>query len=194
MFPDSGFNATEVYEECLRYGVAHKRPGKVPLWVGWLPMKGIPRDGWTDKETGVMLPYYLRGIDPRLGDNSGRGGGIELKLLEFSTESTKDILHRLRGGRAGVTWAVSTEMASDEYWHHMDAEKKDSVYSPKTGRVIHVWRPRSQKWPNHLFDCEVMQVAAAIFYGRLKLTNEKKNEDGTDGKPTDSKGTCSAPA
>jgi len=171
-FPDSGFNATEVYGECLRHGVPRGRPGKVPLWIGWLPMKGIAKDGWPEKESKISVPFYLRGIDPRIGDTTGRGGGIELKLLEFATESTKDILHRLRGGHTGVKWAVSDEMADEEYWRHMDAEKKESVYSARTGKVMHIWRPRSKKWPNHLFDCEVMQVAAAIFHQRMKLTAE----------------------
>jgi hypothetical protein len=83
-------------------------------------------------------------------------------------------------------------MATDEYWHHMDAEKKDQVYSRKTGRVTHKWRPRTQKWPNHIFDCEVMQVVAAIFFDRLKLTSdasEEKNDANPDGKTTDTEGT-----
>lgn len=167
---DSGFDAPAVYSECLRYGRFHRRDGRVPLWLGWMPSKGMPRRGWRNTKTGLDEPFFLRGIDPRVGDNAGRQGTLELKLLEFSTDTTKDILDRLRRGKVATRWEVADKVATAEYWRHLDCEQKVARLSSATGRTTWTWLPRSSKWPNHLGDCEVMQVAAAIFHGKLRMT------------------------
>lgn len=174
---DSGFDATTVYAECLRYGKLMARPGLVPLWVGWMPAKGIPRNGWRNPKTNTEMPFFLRGIDPRVGDNNGVRRSLELKLLEFATDTTKDILDRLRRGKTPLRWEVAQEVASQEYWRHLDCEVKTRKFSKETGKVTYTWLPRSQRWPNHLADCEVMQVAAAIFYRRINIHAAPKNED-----------------
>jgi phage terminase large subunit GpA-like protein len=167
---DSGYDAPTVYSECLRWGRFFPRTGRVPLWVGWMPAKGMPRKGWRNPKTGVEDPFFLRGIDPRVGDNAGRQGKLELKLLEFGTDVTKDILERLRKGKTATRWEVADNVASPEYWRHLDCEQKVARMSSATGRTTWTWLPRSSKWPNHLADCEVMQVAAAIFHNRIRIT------------------------
>ena len=167
---DSGYDAPSVYSECLRWGRFFPRTGRVPLWVGWMPAKGMPRKGWRNPKTGVEDPFFLRGIDPRVGDNAGRQGKLELKLLEFGTDVTKDILERLRKGKTATRWEVADNVASPEYWRHLDCEQKVARMSSATGRTTWTWLPRSSKWPNHLADCEVMQVAAAIFHNRIRIT------------------------
>jgi phage terminase large subunit GpA-like protein len=173
---DSGYDAPSVYAECLRWGRFFPRSARVPLWVGWMPSKGMPRKGWRNSKTGVDEPFFLRGIDPRVGDNAGRQGRLELKLLEFGTDVTKDILERLRKGKTGTRWEVADNVASPEYWRHLDCEQKVARLSSATGRTTWTWLPRSSKWPNHLADCEVMQVAAAIFHNRLRI-NSASNAD-----------------
>jgi phage terminase large subunit GpA-like protein len=167
---DSGYDAPSVYSECLRWGRFFPRTGRVPLWVGWMPAKGMPRKGWRNPKTGVEDPFFLRGIDPRVGDNAGRQGKLEMKLLEFGTDVTKDILERLRKGKTATRWEVADNVASPEYWRHLDCEQKVARMSSATGRTTWTWLPRSSKWPNHLADCEVMQVAAAIFHNRIRIT------------------------
>lgn len=166
---DSGYDAPSVYAECLRWGRFVARTGRVPLWVGWMPSKGMPRKGWRNPKTGVDEPFFLRGIDPRVGDNAGGQGRLELKLLEFGTDITKDVLERLRKGKVGTRWEVAEKVATPEYWRHLDCEQKVARLSSATGRTTWTWLPRSSKWPNHLADCEVMQVAAAIFFNRLRM-------------------------
>lgn len=177
VFIDSGYNATDVYAECLRWGKLEPRRGRVPLWLGWMPTKGQDRRGWRNPKTGTELPWFLRGRDPSIGDNTGKQGKLELKLLEFATDTTKDILDRLRRGKASTSWAVSDTMACEEYWRHMDGEQKKAMFSSSTGRTTWKWLPRSKRWPNHLFDCEVIQIAAAIFYGRLRMTGPGADEE-----------------
>lgn len=166
---DSGYDAPTVYAECLRYGRFIARTGRVPLFVGWMPSKGMPRRGWRNSKTGLDEPFYLRGIDPRVGDNAGGQNRLELKLLEFGTDTTKDILERLRKGKTGTRWEVSEKVAGPEYWRHLDCENKVPRLSSATGRTTWTWLPRSSKWPNHMADCEVLQIAAAIFHNRLKI-------------------------
>jgi phage terminase large subunit GpA-like protein len=183
---DSGYDAPAVYAECLRWGRYAPRAGKVPLFVGWIPAKGMPRKGWRNPATGLEEPFFLRGIDPRVGDNAGRQGRLELKLLEFATDSTKDILDRLRRGQAGIRWEVADNVAGPEYWRHLDCEHKVARLSSATGRTTWTWLPRSSRWPNHMADCEVMSVAAAIFHRRLALGPKHEGNDATQSKrPSD---------
>lgn len=167
---DSGYDAPNVYAECLRYGQFVPRDRKVPLWRGWTPAKGYQRRGWRNPKTGVDEPFELKGIDPRIGDNRGGQGHLELKLLNFATDTTKDILERLRKGQTSTRWEVCEKAANADYWRHLDCEHKVARLSSSTGRTTWTWLPRSSKWPNHMADCEVMQIAAAIFHNRLKIT------------------------
>lgn len=174
---DSGYDAPAVYSECLRWGRYVSRTGKLPLFVGWIPAKGMPRKGWRNPQTGLEEPFFLRGIDPRVGDNQGRQSRLELKLLEFATDTTKDILDRLRRGQAGLRWEVAEKVATPDYWRHLDCEHKVARLSSATGRTTWTWLPRSSRWPNHMADCEVMSVAAAIFHKRLPLAPTQAKQD-----------------
>ncbi len=164
---DSGYDAAAVYTECLRWGKFIARHGKIPLFVGWIPSKGQPRRGWRDPKNQVEVPFFLRGIDPRVG--SASGGRLELKLLEFSTDTTKDILDRIRRGHVAQRWEVGDKVATPEYWRHLDAEQKVARLSQTSGRTTYTWLPRNAKWPNHLFDAETLQVAMALFFNRLRI-------------------------
>jgi hypothetical protein len=133
-----------------------------------MPAKGMPgRKRWPDLKTRLMLPYYLRGIDPFCG--TADSGRVEMSLFEFSGDFFKDVLDALRKGAAQTKWEVSVQMSTDEYWKHMDAEVKEPIYSKQTGRTRFEWRLRAQRWPNHLLDCEVMQVALATYYGMMSV-------------------------
>ena len=170
---DSGFEATTVYAECLRWGKLVPRIGKVPMWVGWMPAKGESRTGWRDPKTNLEVPTFLRALDPKVG--SVMQGKLQLNLLEFATDTVKDILERLSKGKVATRHEVMVRVATPEYWHHRDCERKVAEYSARTGRTTWTWKPRSKRWPNHMNDCEVMAIAAAIFHGRLKIRpNEER--------------------
>jgi len=66
-----------------------------------------------------------------------------------------------------ITWAVAKDVATEEYWQHLDAEYLDQQPSKKTGKTTRTWTKRSQRWPNHLLDCEVMQLAFAMWCGLM---------------------------
>lgn len=170
---DSGFGAkedAEVYRECVRRSeIASMEDGK-SIAIGWMPTKGMPgRKRWKDHDSGLLIPYYLAPIDPFLG--TAYAGQVMVNLLEFSADFFKDILRSLRDGKGGHKWSVIKEVGTDEYWRHMDAEVKKPIVK-RNGFIVHEWQPRSQHWPNHLFDCEVGQVVLAVFHQLFTLPAE----------------------
>lgn len=169
---DSGFGArsdAEVYRNCASYSeIITRAAGQLPLAMGWMPAKGMPgHKRWTDQSTGLVVPYYLRGIDPFVG--TADAGKCEMSLFEFSSDFFKDVLEALRQKRHKCRWSVSEKMATEEYWRHMDGQIKIAKENKFDGRVRMIWMPRHTSWPDHLFDCEVQQVAGACFFGWLPL-------------------------
>jgi hypothetical protein len=188
---DSGNDTTTVYERCLKHGKL-VRMVPAPLFVGWLPAKGREAGVvWRDPKKQVARPIFY-GSAP-LGHEKFR-----LPLLEFNGDLLKDILSRLRRGSPRARWEVTEAAAGDpEYWKHLDAEHKVAEYNPRTRRVRNVWHQRSRHWPNHLLDCEVMQIALALFLKLLFLqpyeteppvvqANAAETSGGADGSAADS--------
>lgn len=171
VFVDSGFGArsdSDVYSNCVRFGeVIPSENGRMTA-IGWMPSKGMPgRKKWKDTETGLLIPYYVARVDPFTG--TADAGQVEMNLIEFSADFFKDVLQSLREGKAGSKWSVTEDAATEDYWKHMDAEVRTAVFNKNFGTTKHSWMPRSKHWPNHLFDCEVLQVVGAAFFGLLKL-------------------------
>jgi len=168
---DSGYGAmsdAEVYRNCARYCQPVPRPGKVPWVFGWMPSKGMPgRKRWID-EKGISQPWTMREIDPFLGTSNA--GVVSMNLFEFASDYMKDILDTMRKNKEAIKirWSVASDRGidMDVYWKHMDAESKNPGYKSRTGTTWN-WEKRGSKWPNHLLDCEVMQIALANCLGLI---------------------------
>lgn len=167
---DSGYGArtnAEVYRRCADYGEIYiptedEDHQQRPRMLGWIPAKGFPGDKrWRDPETSSWVQYYIRQIDPYEGTASA--GRVEGILMEFSSDTHRDILEDLRTGRSGHAWTVLESAANETYWKHMDSHYKQDGE----------WKKRSERWPDHMNDCEIMQVVAARFY-RVFSTEEPK--------------------
>ena len=103
-------------------------------------------------------------------------------LLVFDTEHLRDMLSRLRKGDIDREWGVHQDPPSvqaegtyiaepDLYWRHLDSH----VLRPqanRSGRIKHVWIKRNQKWPDHLHDCEIMQLAMVMLWNDLVTSSE----------------------
>lgn len=171
---DSGWGSrsdADVYRHCAQYGAIEPRPARLPVHYGWMPAKGMPgHKRWLQPETGLYVPYFLRPLDPYLG--TADSGKVELNLFEFSADFFKDLLENLRQGRGGFRWAVAESMATEEYWRHLDGQVKVAKENKFDGRIRMVWMKRHRYWPDHLFACEVMQVAVANFFGLLPVEED----------------------
>jgi hypothetical protein len=167
----------DVYERCLQHGRWVQITPSTKFWCGWAPLKGREHYmTWADPKTKQRRPWLLSTAP--LGRR-----GVQLGLLEFSGEVLKDMLDRLRRGRASVPWEV-TDVADDVYWKHMDAEWRRPILDARTGRTKYLWVKRSSRWPDHLRDCEVMQIAGALFYRALDFGTNNEQVDhakGTEG-------------
>jgi ribosomal protein S27AE len=180
---DSGFGArsdADVYVNCARFADWFTQANGRRLAMGWMPAKGMPgRKRWHHKKTGNSLPWFLGTVDPFTG--SAHAGDCSMNLLEFSGDFFKDILATLRSGKQTPKWSISDELnrtIGEEYWRHMDAEVKTGVFNRLSGTTRYEWRARSKSWPNHLLDCEVMQLVGACFFGILQLETLAEKKDG----------------
>ena len=169
---DSGYDPETVYEECGRLCLEQpwRRDGHSSLLaMGWMPAKGLAKGAaWKDKNDVRSSLKTDTLVDPWAKTN--RQGQVALPLLGFDSHFFKDILAKLRSGRTDYyQWKVREDVATDEYWRHLDAEVKRDVTNKRTGKTTAEWQLRAERWPNHLLDCEVMQIALASFYGMFKL-------------------------
>lgn len=168
---DSGHDATTVYKECLRWGVAMPQRGGSPRWVGWTPMKGAPKEmGWIDKKTKTRRPYGVQSA-------SVAGIRVYLPLLMFYPEDMANILETLRTQESAVRWELSPDCGED-YYLHLDAEIRKEFLIQR--RIVTRWTKRTRTWPDHLRDCEKMQIPMALTYGLASL--------GPVAKPRESEG------
>ena len=113
-------------------------------------------------------------MDPFRG--TADGGRVTIQLFEFSADWFKDLLAELREQKGVVKWGVSEAVATDTYWRHMEGEVKQRERSARTGAIRYSWVRRNSAWPNHLFDCEVLQLAFAQFLDVLVMPNQVPDE------------------
>jgi len=176
---DSGYGArsdADVYATCVRHAEFVATPQGLPVAIGWVPTKGMPgRRMWMDEKTGLQRPYYLRDVDPFEG--SSDAGKVRVGLVGFSSDYAKDILDAMRKGVGGITWSVTQQVSTETYWRHMDAEIKRAERSRMSGRVVHRWVPRAARWPNHLLDCEILQVIMASYLGLFDIAPAESKEN-----------------
>jgi hypothetical protein len=95
-----------------------------------------------------------------------------VKLLEFNGEYLLGMLAKLRLGpdaAGGLRWELTEQSLSvgeEEYRKHL-AGKIEKAVADRRGNKRHIWVKRTHLWPDHLLDCEVMQLAFAMFHGLL---------------------------
>ena len=160
---DDGYEASKVAQECARF-------------PHWICCRGDDRENWPfTTKTGKRIerPFSVRQFDPMLGTaNAGRQFVVELR---WSNPTVKDILARLRqSDTAPVKWSIPHEYATDEYFRHLNGEWKKRVVNMKMGRASMAWVLRSSSWPNHLLDCECMNLAIALKFEILRNINERE--------------------
>ena len=156
---DSGYNAKEVYDTCLRFSIKSER-----YIEGWIPAKGYELGRrWRDEPSGALLPYELHKEREPYPEGQLRGV-YRAYLFNFDSQYFKDLLMSLREGRGGHKWNVGKGCASEEYWRHLNSKVKRERTDRLTKRKTLIWELRTERLDDHLDDCEVMQCAWAASY------------------------------
>jgi hypothetical protein len=181
---DSGFNTQVVYDACASFseitnspitfpsGLRYPPEGglRKPMVIGWLPMKGRENGARFTAKTGAVHPFGL-------STSSSMRTDVVQPLLIFDTEHLREILSRLRKGDIDRDWGIHQSPPSvqaegsyladpETYWRHLDSHVLRPVAN-RAGRIKHVWMKRNQKWPDHLHDCEIMQLAMVMLWNEL---------------------------
>lgn len=84
--------------------------------------------------------------------------GKKCRYAYWSSDRIKDILHAHRVGQAGK-WEIP-DQAPGEYLAQIDAESKREIKNAKTQQIEYRWV--KVRRDNHAWDCEAMQIVAAM--------------------------------
>ena len=147
VFIDAGYSTYDVYRQCARRG--------------WVALLGDRRPTYVHKTR--QGKSVLRFYSPRRKVSLGNRQCCFVHY--FSNLNMKDALARLRRNQdpeRGPTWEVPDDI-DDEYLAHMEGEQRVK----KNGNWF--WEQIGKR-PQHLFDCEVMQICAAFM---LKLVGRE---------------------
>lgn len=157
---DVTFDSAEVYKRCAQYG--------------WIALRGRPEDSFShsvvdpNTKKAIQVRRYFseaRYIDPAIGtdqmSNSRRN-----RALEFMWADTpvKDILSRQYGGLGGY-FGIPKDVAP--YYLNQMASERKMVVETRGNKEVRRW-VRLGKRPNHLWDCEAMQIVFALVKGLLR--------------------------
>ena len=151
VFVDAGHATYEVYRECSARG--------------WTALMGDKRATFTHSIKGRKS--IERFYSPRRRVVLGRGQSCS--VFYWSNLNIKDTLARLRRNQdpaEGPTWEIPDDTGED-YLAQMESERRVR----RGGRWI--WEQIGAR-PNHYFDCEAMQAAAATM---LKIVGREAVED-----------------
>jgi hypothetical protein len=146
---DSGFNATHVYQFCLKYGIN--------------AIKGSPEALFSHGKAGLKIFSVEKPLHQVLNAPPTREDPLdEPQFWFYSKVGIRDRLAWLRGGKA-VRWEVPGDV-SDDYQAHMEAEEQKEKKNSE-GRTTIVWQ--QVKTRNDLFVCEcyiamLMEMAGLI--------------------------------
>ncbi len=147
VFVDAGYSGFEVYKRCAEHG--------------WTALIGDPRNTFVHTAKSGRRVYRLYSPRQRVVVTRGRAAALH----RWCATGVKDALHRLRRNQdpaRGPTWEIPAD-APPEYHQHMDSERR-----VKRGQRW-LWE-RIGKRPNHLWDCEAMQIGGGLM---LKLIGQE---------------------
>jgi len=139
VFLDAGHNAYEVYRHCADHG--------------WTALIGDKRSTFSHKLSGNRAIHRFYSPRRRVLLSAEKKASV----FYWSNLNVKDILSRLRRNQnpeKGPTWEVPDDI-DDDYLGQMESEHRVNLNG--TWR----WKQIGQR-PNHYWDCECMQVVAAV--------------------------------
>ena len=153
-FLDSQYETGLCYDDCARYG--------------WTALHGSGENGFMHNPPGKKP---VRKIFSTLKIAQAPNGG-RARYVFFANEGAKDILAKHRGGHA-APWEIPDDVGAD-FTVQINAEIKKDTIQKVTKAVCRRW-VRVGNRPNHLWDCCVMQIVAALIKGVIPDYTAKEN-------------------
>jgi len=141
------------------------REGGTPLRI----RRALIDSGFRTKEVYLFCGTHRPAAWPTKGSNnpglvaSWRASKPEpgVVLFTFKADHFKDQLATYIAAKPGERgeWMVHREIEDDPYVKQLTSERR--VLHRRHGRTSSTWEPLSESAPNHLWDCEVLNVFAA---------------------------------
>lgn len=150
VFIDTGFDTGRIYDLCATHG--------------WTGIKGDQAKTFRHSRKGKSIEKLYS----PLHRTRAPGGGVARYLL-VAVDGCKSILWRLRHGQ-GAKWEVPADVSA-AYRNQIDSEAMRTFRNAKTGQEEEKWV--KVRRANHLWDCEVYQVAAALVFGLFDGSGEE---------------------
>jgi len=142
-FIDIGYEQDRILDLCVKHG--------------WTGIKGDGNHRFYTHPTSNGKP--VEKLFSKIRRARSKSGGIA-RFMFLASNPVKDVLSRM------VTAGEAIELPADlskAFENHMKCERRTMERNAKTGEEKSVWtRPGSK--PNHLWDCMVYQVAAALAF------------------------------
>ena len=140
-------------------------PGRVYTYCtdnNWIALKGEGRKEFvkTNPKTGLRISKPYSDAHQALAPN-----GKYAIYVFWCNEPIKDILAILKAGQ-GTAWETPSDISKD-YIHQINSEMKMDVKS-SSGHIVKRWV--KIKKDNHLWDCEAMNLVAAVMVGVYVVT------------------------
>jgi hypothetical protein len=137
-FQDAQFSTAHVYEDCIRYG--------------WTALHGSGDDSFVHiRPNGQKIQKFHSSI------KQTQVPGGYARYMFWASDPVKDVLAALVAGNSHP-WECGADHG-EEYARHLRGEVKRERISKSTGRSEWRW---TKTGPNHMWDCEAMQVAVAL--------------------------------
>lgn len=163
---DSGYEAPIVYSECIKYG--------------WTAFKGEDKEYfiWTAPNTKPKRKIFSKAqkADPAIG--TSQQGKRYANLFLWSNPKIKDLLSWLKNGH-GASFLFPSDVSAD-YTSQMGNVVKKLRHHARTGKPIWEWITIGKR-PDHIHDCECMQVLSAAIAGIIgkdrELTEDEPKTD-----------------
>jgi phage terminase large subunit GpA-like protein len=142
--------------------------GRAPISLQLIDSGGGRNSDTGDTRTNEVYEYALSDperIKPIKGASFATQWPVDKKLQKanglvlwlIDTSYCKHLLTRLMNDEDATRWMVD-RAAGEDYFSQMASEHL--VINPRTKKQE--WKPKSSGAPNHYWDCEVYQVAAAV--------------------------------
>jgi hypothetical protein len=158
----------EIYLRCTQHGHWGKSNGRT-VWLCYTPCKG---SGLLQFKENGNRPFKLDMQHPNLGKDARYRGVPGCRYVVWSNQRIKRVLEHLRDGK-GAKW-----MSNDN-----DPEYIKQMCSEVNVRTAKGWEYQkvAESAANEYWDCEAMQVLAALMSGLLTVSVKADSEE----KPND---------